>query len=64
MDLREGLAGAPVYVKEWEEPTGIESLSQSDCSVEETGIYDLSGRRVSSVRKGIYIRDGRKVAIK
>jgi len=64
VDLREGLAGAPVYVKEWEEPTGIESLSQGDCSVEGTGIYDLSGRRVSSVRKGIYIRGGRKVAIK
>ena len=63
VDLREGLAGAPVFVREWEEPTGVEVLPQS-MSVEGTGIYDLSGRRVSSVRKGIYIRGGRKLLVR
>ena len=59
VDLRGGLKGAPVYVKEWEKPTGIEGvkgltdLKGPQALKEEC--YDLSGRKVATVQKGVYI---------
>ena len=59
VDLRGGLKGAPVYVKEWEKPTGIEDLKglnslQGSQAVKEE-CYDLSGRKVATPQKGVYI---------
>ena len=62
VDLRLGLAGAPVYIREFTEPTGIDRVA-ADLKSEETFLYDLSGRRVQTMRHGIYIQ-GRKKVVK
>ena len=66
VDIRNGLKGAPVYVKEWEEPTGIKDLKDSKNlrALKDGNCYDLSGRKVSRLKKGIYLKDGKKILIK
>ena len=56
VDIRNGLKGAPVYVKEAESPDGL-----NDNLNVNKGIYDLLGRKVLHPQKGIYIKDGKKI---
>ena len=56
VDIRDGLKGGAVYIKEWEEPTAIKTTDNSQQSTDNgTSLYDLSGRKVSHLKKGIYI---------
>ena len=59
VDLRSGQKGGSVYIKEWEEPTGIREIKDfkeiKDIQNLKDACYDLSGRKVASVRKGVYI---------
>lgn len=71
VDIRGGLKGAPVFIKEWEAPTGIADLKdlndpkglnslgnlKGDC-------FDLSGRKVENPQKGVYIIRGNNASYK
>ena len=60
VDIRNGLKGAPVYVKEAESPDGLNDNLNDNLNVNK-GIYDLLGRKVLHPQKGIYIKDGKKI---
>ena len=56
VDVRDGQKNAPVYIKEWEMPTGVDSPLQASTRKGSHGIYDLAGRRVQNTgRRGVYI---------
>lgn len=58
VDIRGGLKGGSVYIKEWESPTGIGDIKDQnfkDIKNLKDAYYDLSGRKVASVRKGVYV---------
>ena len=63
VDIRGGLKAAPVYIKEWEEPTGIETIQSAKSKSQIVdGIYDLSGRAVpADAKPRIIIKDGKKI---
>ena len=65
VDIRGGLKGAPVYVKEYSSPTRIDVIKDEKSKMKNDGaMYDLSGRKWSNghIPSRFYIQDGRKVA--
>ena len=61
VDIRGGLKGGAVYVKEAEEPSGIKTTDNSQRTTDNASLYDLSGRKVAHPQKGIYIKAGKKI---
>ncbi len=57
-------AGARGFVFQFEESTGIESLTPTNSNGEGSGYYNLSGQRVSKPTKGLYIVNGKKIFVK
>lgn len=76
VDVREGMKGAPVYIKEWELPTGIGDEIKGYGSPNDKNIngqssvfggdcYDLSGRKLPKTdAPGVYIKGGKKIVVK
>ena len=66
VDIRNGLKGGIVYIKEAEAPTPIlspeEEGSNVQCSIFNDFIYSLSGQRLQNVPSGgIYLKEGKKL---
>ena len=62
VDIRSGLKGGAVYVKEAEDPTGIGTTDfRLQTTNNDASLYDLSGRKAIHPQKGIYIKDGKKI---
>ena len=61
VDIRSGLKGGAVYVKEAEEPSGIKTTDNSQRTTDNASLYDLLGRKVTHPQKGIYIKAGKKI---
>lgn len=61
VDIRGGLKGGSVYVKEWEAPTGIRGIKEQNMKDSKDirnlndACYDLSGRSVANMRRGIHL---------
>ena len=70
------MKGAPVYIKEWELPTGIgdeikgfespnDKNTNGQSSVSGGDCYDLSGRKLSKTdAPDVYIKGGKKIVVK
>ena len=66
VDIRQGLQGGTVYIKEAEAPTGLTEMKDEGLRMKnDKAIYDLSGRQMvnGKLSRGVYIVKGKKVVL-
>ena len=62
LDTPAAASSARGFVFDYDDPTGINSIQDSEFIMQNGGaVYDLSGRRVETLKRGIYIVNGRKI---
>lgn len=62
LDTPAAASSARGFVFDYDDPTGINSIQDSEFIMQNGGaVYDLSGRRVESLKRGIYIVNGKKI---
>ena len=47
-----------------QDPTGIDTINNSQLTIDNGAIYNLQGQKVNKAQKGVFIQNGRKVVLK